>query len=355
MESRRWVYAIPAEGEPLKLVHRIEQTALDQVPGERTVYLSWQEFEAALAGFCEGRKTVAMEYSPMGGNPYISRVDAGTVELIRSFGPKVVSSGNLIQQFEAVWSDAQWQQHLRAAEHTDQAYSVAWKHIADGIRNGNSVTEKSVEQAIMDYFGKNRLTTYHPPIVARNEHSASPHYLTGSGQETRLQEGDFVLIDLWAKVDEPGSVYSDLTRVGYIGETVPEQYQEIFRIVAAARDRGIEVVREAMQTGRNLSGAEVDDAVRKVISVAGYAHAFSHRTGHNIGQEVHGNGAHIDNLETREDRLLLPGTCFSIEPGIYLQDFGIRLETDVYIDLDRQVHVTGGPLQEEVLPVLRDF
>ncbi|SFJ38688.1 M24 family metallopeptidase [Planctomicrobium piriforme] len=355
MGSRRWAYGIPAHGEPLKLVHRIEDSALDHVPGQRTIYLRWQEFEAGIASFCQGKKTIAMEYSPGGGNPYISRVDAGTIELVRSFGVDVVSSGNLIQLFEATWSDAQWQQHLQAAVVTHSAYDVAWKLIADKARSGSCVSEKEVEQAIMDHFHAHGLTTYHPPIVARNEHSGSPHYETGTGSDTLIREGDFVLIDLWAKLDQPGSVYSDLTRVGYVGQSVPQKFVDVFQIVAAARDRGIETVRQAFAVGRPIQGAEVDDAVRQVIEQAGYGKYFAHRTGHNIGQEVHGNGAHIDNLETREDRLLLRRTCFSIEPGIYLDDFGVRLEVDVYIDGDGQVQVTGGMLQSEVIPVLSDY
>ncbi len=353
MGSRRWVYGIPAVGEPVKLVHRIEDSVLDHLPGEREIYLRWQEFEGGLARFSSGRKTIAMEYSPGGGNPYVSRVDAGTVDLIRSFGVEVVSSGNLIQLFEATWTDQQWEQHQRASVFTNQAYDVAWKLIANRCRNGAGVSEKEVETAIMNFFHEKGLTTYHPPIVARNEHSGSPHYETGTGSDTLIRKGDFVLIDLWAKLDEPNSVYSDLTRVAYVGDSVPERYTQVFEIVAAARDRGIEVVRDAMSSGRPIQGAEVDDAVRRVIVDAGYGEAFSHRTGHNIGQEVHGNGAHIDNLETREDRYLLPRTCFSIEPGIYLPEFGIRLEVDVYIDAEKKVHVTGGLIQSEIIRLLQ--
>ncbi|HWL09246.1 MAG TPA: M24 family metallopeptidase [Planctomicrobium sp.] len=353
--SRRWAYGIPQTGTPVKIVHQIEKTALNPLPGDREIYLHWKEWESSLKRFCSGRNIIAMEYSSGGGNPYISRVDAGTVELVRSFGVNVVSSGDLIQLFESTWTERQWEQHQRAAVFTNKAYDVAWKLIADRARAGTGVQEKEVETAIMDFFHENGLTTYHPPIVARNEHSGSPHYGTGSGSDTLIRTGDFVLIDLWAKLDEPGSVYSDLTRVGYVGESVPQKYTEIFQIVAAARDRGIEFVREEMAAGRTVLGGEVDDAVRDVIEKAGYGSAFTHRTGHNIGQEVHGNGAHIDNLETRETRSLLPRTCFSIEPGIYLEEFGIRSEVDVYVDENKNVHVTGGMIQTEVIPLLRDY
>lgn len=353
--SRRWCYGIPATGTPSKLVHRIEESVLDEWPGEKTVYLAWQQFEAGLKAFCQGKKKIAMEYSPMGGNPYVSRVDAGTVELVKSFGVEVVSSGDLIQLFESTWTEEQWQQHLKASQVTNEAFNVAWKLIADQVRSGTGVSEKEVEEAIMSFFDASGMTTYHPPIVARNEHSGSPHYETATGADTQIREGDFVLIDLWAKLDEPNAVYSDLTRVGYVGKEVPQKYTEIFSIVAAARDAGIELVKSAMASGLPLKGATVDQAVRDVIIQHGYGEYFTHRTGHNIGQEVHGNGAHLDNLETREDRQLLPGTCFSVEPGIYLKELGVRLEVDVYIDKAKQVHVTGGAIQQEVIPILRDY
>lgn len=355
MGSRRCVYWIPAAGRPRRLVHRIEDGVLDHLPGDKTIYLRWQEFEAGLRECVRGAKTVAMEFSPLGGNPYVARVDAGTVDLIRSCGVEVVSSGDLIQLFEAVWDDGQWEQHRRAERVTTAAYDVAWRRIAQRIREHDGIEEVEVQQAIMDHFAAHRTTTYHPPIVARGPHSGMPHYETGTGTDTRIRRGDLVLVDLWAKLDEPRSVYSDLTRMGFAGETVPERYSEIFRIVAAARDAGIARVRAAFSRQLPLRGGEVDDVVRGVIEQAGYGAAFVHRTGHNIGQEVHGNGAHIDNLETREDRRLLPRTCFSIEPGIYLPEFGVRSEINVFIDAGGEVHVTGGPVQTEIVPILKDF
>ncbi|WP_437206652.1 M24 family metallopeptidase [Planctomicrobium sp. SH664] len=350
--SRRVVYGIPATGTPYKLVHAIEQETLDHLPGEDHVYLRWQEFAAGIENFVRGKRTVAMEYSPQAGNPYISRVDAGTIELAQSFGTEIVSSGNLIQLFEAVWDDSQWVMHQQAAVVTHQAFGVAWHLIAERTREGGMVTESEVRAAIMRYFEAHQVTTYHAPIVARNEHSGLPHYETGTGTDCNIRQGDFVLIDLWGKLDRPRSVYSDLTRTGYVGETVPERFEKIFQIVAAARDAGIEKIRQAFATGTPLPGAEVDDVVRAVIEQAGFGKYFTHRTGHSIGEDLHGNGAHIDNLETREDRLLLPGTCFSIEPGIYLPDFGIRSEVNVFIDKQGAVHVTGGEIQREVYPIL---
>jgi Xaa-Pro dipeptidase len=352
MGSRRWFYFIPATGEPRKLVHRIESSALAHLPGQTWTYLRWQQLEEAIQQFVTGSKRIAMEYSPRNANPYVSRVDAGTVELVRSFGVEVVSSGDLVQQFEATWDDEQIAMHWEAAKHTDGAYGKAWRFIAERTRNGGSVRETEVQSQIMDHFRSNGLTTYHPPIVAANAHSGDPHFDTSPELDVEIRAGDFVLIDLWAKLDKPRSVYSDLTRVGYVGDRVPEKYEQIFQVVAAARDAAIAAVTEAFAVGRPLPGWQVDQAARSVIEKAAYGAQFIHRTGHNIGQEVHGNGANMDGLETREDRLVLPRTCFSIEPGIYLDEFGVRSEVNVLIDGSSKVHVTGGELQRQVVPIL---
>jgi Xaa-Pro dipeptidase len=353
--SRRFFYCIPASGTPRKLVHRIESDVLNHLPGEKTVYLRWQELEAGVAQLIDGLETVAMEYSPNNANPYISRVDAGTVELVRRHGIQVVSSGDLVQRFEATWSDEQWRLHLEAAEHTNTAFECAWTFIADQVRKAGSVEESAVRAVIMDHFAAHNMVTYHPPIVAVGENSGNPHYETGTGSRTTIRSDDFVLIDLWAKLDQPMGVYSDLTRVGYVGETVPSRYDEIFRMVAAARDAAIDTVRNAFRDGRPLQGWEVDQTARDVIQNSGNGEHFVHRTGHSIGQETHGNGANMDNLETHEERLVMPRTCFSIEPGIYLPEFGIRSEVNVFIDAENNVHVTGGELQTEVLPILTAY
>jgi Xaa-Pro dipeptidase len=350
--SRRWFYLIPAHGEPRKLVHRIETAALDHVPGEKTVYLRWSELEDGVELLLRGARRVAMEYSPRNGNPYISRVDAGTLEIVRGCGVEVVSSGDLIQQFESVWDEDQWAMHLAAAAVTNSAYDVAWSAIAGAVRERGAIEELEVQSAIMRHFQSHGLTTYSPPIVGRGPNSGLPHYETGTGANTTIREGDFVLVDLWAKLDRPRAVYSDLTRTGFVGRSVPEHITDVFRIVAAARDAGIACVRDAFAGGRPLQGGTVDDATRQVIVDAGYGEFFTHRTGHNIGQEVHGNGAHMDNLETRDERHVMRRTCFSIEPGIYLSDFGVRSEVNVFVDAAGKVHVTGGPLQTEVVPIL---
>lgn len=349
--TRRFFYLIPASGRPQKLVHRIEAEALDHLPGDARVYLRWQDLEAGIAELVGGLPRVAMEYAQGVSNPYVSRVDAGTVELVRAQGVEVVSSGDLIQQFEATWDDDQWRMHLEAEVVTRSAYDLAWSLIADRVQSSGSVREIEVQTAIMDHFHQNGLTTYHPPIVAVGPHSGNPHYEPTPEHDAEIKADDFVLIDLWAKLNQPRAVYSDLTRVGFVGTEVPSRYEEIFQIVARARDAAISLVRDAFAADRPLRGWEVDDAARKVIVEAGYGGQFVHRTGHNIGQETHGNGANMDDLETHDERLVLRRTCFSIEPGIYLPEFGVRSEVNVFIDANGQVHVTG-ELQNRVVPIL---
>jgi Xaa-Pro aminopeptidase len=293
-----------------------------------------------------------MEYVPRNANPYVSRVDAGTVELVRNCGVEVVPSGDLVQWFEACWDDEQEKTHLDAAIHTRSAYDVAFRFIAEKARGGGSVRESEVIRCILDHFERHGLETDHPPIVAVGPHSGDPHYATTPESDSLIREGDFVLIDLWAKLKKPRAVYSDLTRVAYVGREVPARYEEIFQIVARARDAGINCVRRAFETKTPLQGWQVDDATRKVIEEAGYGPYFCHRTGHSIGQETHGNGANMDNLETHEERRVLPRTCFSIEPGIYLPEFGVRSEVNVYVDAVGRVHVTGGDPQTHVTPLL---
>jgi Xaa-Pro aminopeptidase len=351
--TRRFFYFIPATGAPRKLVHRIERGALDGLPGEAAIYLRWQELEAGVADLVSGGKRIAMEYAPRVSNPYVSKVDGGTIELVRSLGVQVVSSGDLIQQFEATWDESQWAMHREAEQHTISAFDVAFGMIADRVRSGRTVRETEVQGAIMDHFHQHGMTTYSPPIVAVGAHSGDPHYEPVAGKDGVIARGDFVLVDLWAKMDRPRSVYSDLTRVGFVAETVPAPHQGVFAVVARARDAAIACVSAAYAEGRPLRGFEVDDAARRIIEQKGYGANFIHRTGHNIGQEVHGNGANMDNLETHEERLVLRRTCFSIEPGIYLDDFGVRSEVNVFVDAAGTVHVTGG-LQNEVLAILAD-
>jgi Xaa-Pro aminopeptidase len=350
-KSRRFFYYIPAEGSPQKLVHRIETDSLDHLPGQQHVYLQWQQLHNHLQTILANQKSIAMEYSPNNANPYVSRVDAGTVELVRSMGPEVASSGNLIQYFESRWTDQQWQLHLEADKINRAAFEMAWALVAEKTRAGESIREMDVQNAVMSYYADHNMTTYHAPIVAVGRNSGNPHYAPLPGRDAEICKGDFLLLDMWAKLDVPMSVYSDLTKVGFVGDVVPEEITRVFDVVAASRDAGIACVKKAFAHRRPLQGWEVDQATRDVIENAGMGDFFIHRTGHNIGQETHGNGAHMDNLETKEDRLVMPQTCFSIEPGVYQDAFGIRSEINVFIDSDHEVHVTGG-IQTEVLAIL---
>ncbi len=349
--SRRWFYWIPRQGEPAKLVHRIEPAVLDHLPGRRVEYLRWQELQQGLKELLAGVGQVAMEYSPFGAIPYVARVDAGTVELVRSLGPEVVSSGDLVQVFEATWTDQQWQLHQQAAESTVAAFDVAWQLIRERLRTGRQVTELDVQAAIQEFLRERRLVWEHPPIVAAGPHSADPHYEPSPENNAPIEPDQVVLIDLWAKVDSPQGVYSDLTCMAYTGSRVPDQVAELFTVVVEAREAAIALVERAFANQGTLYGWQVDDAAREVIAKAGYAEAFLHRTGHSIGREVHGNGANMDNLETHDSRRVLPGCCFSVEPGIYLPgQFGLRSEVNVFVDPGGTVHVTGRR-QQEIQPL----
>jgi Xaa-Pro aminopeptidase len=286
MLSRRWFYFIPANAEPRKLLHRIEPHALDHLPGTAQSYLRWQELEAGVATLMNGVHRVAMEYVPRNANPYVSRVDAGTIELVRSCGIEVVSSGDLVQMFEACWDDEQWAMHREAARHTRSAYDVAFAFIAERVRGDGSVRETEVQRCVLDHFAKNGLVADHAPICAVGPHSGDPHYEPGAGTDGTIRAGDFVLIDLWGKLNKPRAVYSDLTWTGFVGKEVPAIYEKVFRVVAAARDAAIACVRNAFQNHRPLQGCQVDQAARDVIEQAGYGKYFCHRTGHSIGQEV---------------------------------------------------------------------
>jgi Xaa-Pro aminopeptidase len=353
--TRRWVYFVPAEAEPVKIVHSIEREQLDPLPGQKLVYLPWQQLHTYLRDALQGYQKIAMQYSPNNDIPYISRVDGGTVELIRSFGVEVVASADLVQQFEAVWTEEQWQTHQLAAQLMRKIIDEAFAEIARRIKKSMTTTEYEIQQFIVSLFERDGLVADHPPIVAVNANAANPHYGPTGEYSLPIRPGDFVLIDYWAKLkDNADAVYTDYTWTGYVAEQVPEKYTRIFNIVRDARDRAIEFVRDAVRARRPLHGWEVDEVARGVIRAAGYGEYFIHRTGHSIGKEVHGNGANIDNLETRDNRLIIPHTAFSIEPGIYLEgDFGVRSEVDVYVTEDKVI-VTGEPIQTAVVPILKE-
>jgi Xaa-Pro dipeptidase len=350
MATRRWFYFIPSRGEPRKLVHRIEQGALDSLAGRRQVYSGWQELQGGLRKLLSGSRKIAMQYSPENNIPYIGLVDAGTVEFVRKLKKQVVTSADLVQQFEAAWTPEQLESHLEAGKIIDRITRAAFETAAVSVREGRPLTEFELQQWILDRFRANGLTTAEPPIAAVQPNNGNPHYEPTREAPRPIRAGDLLLLDIWGKFARPGSVYYDITWVGYLGARVPDAYAKIFRIVRQARDRAIDFVKESVIRGRTIHGWEVDRVARETIRKAGYAKHFVHRTGHSIGQEVHGNGANMDGLETRDDRKIVPRTCFSIEPGIYLPEFGIRSEVNVYVG-EHDARVTGA-IQEQVLALL---
>jgi Xaa-Pro dipeptidase len=352
MLSRRWYYYLPATGEPRKLVHRIESHSLDLLPGQSLLYASWPELQAQLEAALAGQRRVAMQYSPHNAIPYVSRVDAGTVELVRSFGLEVVTSADLVQRFEAVWTPEQLEAHRYAARSLRTIIDESFGYIRETVTNREEVSEHAVQQFICERFDSYGMRSDKPPIVAVNAHSADPHFQPTPTSGVILQ-GDFVLLDIWAKGKEPRSVYADITWTGYVGAAVPEPYPSVFRVVQQARDAAIHFVEDAIHSRQAVCGWEVDERAREAIRQAGYGDYFIHRTGHSIGEEVHGNGANMDNYESRDERHLLPHTCFSIEPGVYLPgQFGVRSEVDMYIS-DHAAFVTGQPIQLAVVPILQ--
>jgi Xaa-Pro dipeptidase len=350
MATRRWFYFIPSRGEPRKLVHRIEQGALDSLAGRKNVYSGWQELQGGLRRLLSGSRKIAMQYSPENNIPYIGLVDAGTIELVRKLKKKVVTSADLVQTFEAAWTAEQLESHLEAGKIIDRITLMAFATAAASVRDGNPLTEFELQQWMLDRFRANGLTTDEPPIAAVQPNNGNPHYEPKQEASRPIRAGDLLLLDVWGKFARPGSVYYDITWVGYLGERVPDAYSKIFRIVRQARDRAVDFVKESVAQGRTIHGWEVDRVARESIRKAGYAKSFVHRTGHSIGQEPHGNGANMDSLETRDDRKIVPHTCFSIEPGIYLPEFGIRSEVNVYVG-EHDARVTGA-VQEEVLALL---
>ncbi len=351
--SRRWFYYIPARGEPQKLVHKIEPWRCDHLPGEKHIYLPWQELHRLLQQILASAKKVAMQYSPYNAIPYVSVVDAGTVELVRSFGIEVVSSADLVGQFEAHLSMQDWQSHKEAGAVMQMVKDETFREIARRIRAGQTPLEVEIQHFMHGLMRDKDMKWDDGPIVAINEHAADPHFEPTAENSFNMQQGDLVLLDLWAKKNRPGSIYYDITWMGYIGEQVPEKIENIFQIARAARDAALNLVQKRFARGKAVYGWEVDDVCRRVIVDAGYGEYFTHRTGHNIGEEVHGNGVNIDNLETRDERRILPGTCFSIEPGIYLphEKMGFRTEIDVFVTDKGTVEVTGA-IQESVIPIL---
>jgi len=351
--TRRWFYFVPAKGTPIKIVHAIETGTLDTLPGDKHVYLPWQQLHQVVREALTGVKKVAMQYSPLNTIPYISRVDAGTVELIRSFGVEVVSSADLVQVFEAVWSDQQLETHLYAAKHMREIVDEIVREVRRRVLANASVTEVEIQDFILKEYDRRDLTAGHPPIVAINAHSADPHYAPNLQDNLPMKKDDFLLVDMWSKRKAPHAVYDDITWTFFIGETVPAEHQKIFNVVRDGRDAAIKEAQKRYPTGEILYGWQIDDVARQSITKAGYGQHFIHRTGHSIHEEVHGNGANVDNLETQDSRRLMARTCFSIEPGVYLKGtFGVRSEVDMYLS-EKEAIVTGLPIQTEVIPILK--
>ncbi len=347
--SRRWFYLVPAYGDPRKLVHRIESGKLDSLPGPKREYSSWQELEAGVAAMLGGANTVAMQYSPRNAIMYVSMVDAGTVELVRSFGKQVVSSADLVSQFEAVLTEAQIETHFEAGRRLDRVLDEAWRGIGSATRDGGQTDEFSIVQLMLKGMAAEGLFTDHGPNCSAGPNSADSHYEPTPDSSRLIRSGDFILIDCWAKLaDRPEAIWYDITWTAVVGREPTERENLIFRTVRDARDAAIRVIQQAYAQNQPVAGWQADDAARDVIRAAGFSANFTHRTGHNIAVSLHGNGAHLDNLETRDERLLLPNTCFSVEPGLYFPgEFGIRSEIDM-ITRSGEAVVTG-PRQTELL------
>jgi Xaa-Pro aminopeptidase len=345
--TRRWYYFIPADGDPRGIVHRIEAGMLDSLPGEKLKYSSWQEQHARLAEVTKGAKRIAMQYSPRCAVPYVAMVDAGTVELVRDLGVEVVTSAELIQEFEACLNEAQFATHMEAGRRVDRVCAGAFRFIAEKLFSG--VDELAVRDWVLAEFRNAGLATDSGPIVGVNAHAGDPHYEPRPETNVPIRPGDLVLLDMWAKLDQPGAVYYDITWTGFCGEA-PEEICAVFEVVRDARDRAIEKVAQAVAASEEIRGYEVDDAARAWIQAKGYGDRFVHRTGHSIGEEVHGTGANMDNLETHDDRRILPGALFSVEPGIYLEGFGIRSEVNVFVSAGKAG--TTGAVQRELVRIL---
>jgi Xaa-Pro aminopeptidase len=349
--SRRWYYFIPAEGQPRKLTHRIESAKLASLPGTGQLYSSWQELEAGLRTMLEPYKKLAMQYSPRNAIMYVSLVDAGTIEVLRDMDKTIVSSADLVSRFEAVLTPEQIASHYEAQRHIDEIVTGAWKHIATRLRSENAapLNEFEVMVWLQEAMRRAGIAEGYGPNVSVNANSSDSHYEPTSAFSKPIREGDFLLIDIWGRMDRPGTCFYDITWTGVVGREPSERERQVFSAVAQARDAAIKTVQDAFSAGKPLAGWQADDAARAVIRNAGFGEYFTHRTGHSISTETHGNGANLDNLETHDERLILPYTCFSVEPGIYLPEFGVRSEINMLAEPGRAV-VTG-PIQTELVRI----
>lgn len=353
LASRRWFYFIPASGDPRKLANAIEPHSLDHLPGTKSIYMPWKKLPQDLKELLGDSKKIAMQYSPNNNIPYLSNVDAGTIELIRSLGFEIVSSGNLVSEFEAHLDEEAIKSHYVAGDAMHKVLDEVWKEVASRIRSGNNPTEYDIYLFMHERYKHYGLWTDHGPIVAVNEHAADPHFEPSADNCSIIKEGDLLLVDTFCKMETANAVWYDITWMSYVGTEVPERITEVFNIARDARDTALNYVKERFANGLECRGCDVDDASRNVIENAGLGQYFIHRTGHNISQILHGNGAHCDNFETKDERLIIKGSCFSIEPGIYIPEekIGFRTEIDVIIDDNGNVDVCG-PIQDKIVLVM---
>ena len=352
MTTRRWFYYLPARGTPKALVSAVEAHRLDSLPGAKLVYRRGEEIPPKLALLTDRANRIALNYSPRCAIPYASRVDAGTLEIVRGLGVEIVSAADLIQQFEAPLTSAEILSHRRAVAVLRAIVDESFAHVARAVRAGKPISELALQEFVMTNFASRDLTTDHPPIVAARAHGADPHFAPSAADDFRIKRGDLLLLDLWAREKGPEATYGDLTWMAYVGDRVPDEYSRIFSVVQAARDAAVDLIQRRVSKGERIAGREADGAARAVIAAAGFGEFFLHRTGHSIGREVHGNGANLDSFETDDYRNLIDRTCFSVEPGIYLAGrFGVRSEIDVVIE-NGAATVTAGAIQSHIVPLL---
>ena len=350
LATRRWYYLIPATGEPRGLVHKIEKNSLAHLPGTSARYAGRDQLESGLRTLLAGMRKVAMEYSPGCAIPYVARVDAGTIELVRQSGVDVVSSGDLIQRFSTVWDEDALASHRQASDKLYRVKDLAFEAAARRLRDRVATTEYDIQQLMVGWFHDEGLLSTDEPNVSAAENSGNPHYLPTATSHRAIRADEILLLDLWGKLNRPGAVFADITWMGFTGRYVPERFVRAFGAIRDARDAGVELVQQSMRAGRDLRGWEVDRAASQVLKEAGYADAILHRTGHSLGESVHGNGVNMDDYETHDDRRLIPGTGFTIEPGVYFDDFGVRTEINMTVSA-RDAAVTG-PLQQEILALV---
>jgi len=348
--TRRWYYFIPASGEPRALVHAVEPHKLDALPGAKRVYSGWLAQRDGLLALMNGARHIAMQFSPDCAVPYVAMVDAGTIDLIRGCGFDVRTSADLVQRFDARWSAEQAESHFEAGRRVDEVRAAAFALAGDLLRGGSPVDEYAIKTFVREAFDKAGLYTDHGPIIGVNGHASDPHYEPEAASSAPIHRGDALLMDMWAKLKTPGATYYDITWTGFCGATPPDEIANVFTIVRDARDAAFNLVRDRVAARKLLQGFEVDDAARGHVAAHGYENYFVHRTGHSIGEEVHGTGANMDNLETHDERRVIAGTCFSIEPGIYLPHFGIRSEFNVYVS-ETEARVTGA-VQRELIRIV---